>query len=144
VSGPEDEDVYDDVEDDGVLDPADSLETDDLRADVLDTGVDAGEGYRAATRFGTTWDEERRGESLEQLLSEEEPDQPRDDEWTDEDVPSDEDEPPFPRTGRLVAADEGSHLDVEADEIAFDVGIDGGGAAAEEAAMHETEDPPFS
>ena len=67
---------YDDepAEDDGVLDPSDSLETDDLGADVLDTGVDAGEGYRGATRFGTTLDEERRGESLDQLLAEEEPD----------------------------------------------------------------------
>lgn len=129
--------------DDGVLAPADSLETDDLRADALDTGVDAGEGYRGATRYGTTAEEEHRGESLDQLLAEEEPEQTRDDLWTDENEPPDEDRS-FPRSGRLVAPDEGCHADVDDDAIASDVGIDGGGAAAEEAAMHETDEPPFS
>jgi hypothetical protein len=131
-------------EDDGVLAPADSLETDDLRADLLDTGVDAGEGYRGVTRYGTTWDEERRGESLDQLLAEEEPDQAVDGPWTDEDMPSDEDRTWFPRSGRLVAPDEGSHPGIEGQAVASDAGIDGGGAAAEEAAMHETDEPPFS
>jgi Family of unknown function (DUF5709) len=136
---------YDRVpEDDGVLAPADSLETDDLDADVLDTGVDAGEGYRGATRYGTTWQEERRGESLDQLLAEEEPEQATDEPWTDEDMPSDEDRTALPRSGRLVAPDEGSHPDTEGEAVAFDAGIDGGGAAAEEAAMHETDEPPFS
>jgi hypothetical protein len=41
-----------------------------------------------------------------------------------------------PRAGRLVAPDEGAHADVEAAEVASDVGIDGGAASAEEAAMH--------
>lgn len=132
------------AEDDGVLAPADSLETDDLRGDVLDTGVDAGEGYRGATRYGTTAEEERRGESLDQLLAEEEPEQTVDGPWTDEDEPSDEDRTWLPRSGRLVAPDEGSHPDEEGETVAFDVGIDGGGAAAEEAAMHETDEPPFS
>jgi hypothetical protein len=131
-------------EDDGVLEPADSLETDDLRADVLDTGVDAGEGYRGATRFGTTSQEERSGESLDQLLAEEEPEQVVDDAWTDEDVPSDDDRTGFPRSGRLVAPDEGSQPDREGEAVAFDAGVDGGGAAAEEAAMHETDEPPYS
>ena len=79
------------AEDDGVLEPADSLDGDDLTADLLDTGIDAGEGYRAATRFGTTAEEERQGESLDQLLAEEEPDSAADDEWTDEDDPRDDD-----------------------------------------------------
>ena len=65
------------AEDDGVLEPSDSLDGDDLTADVLDTGIDAGEGYRGATRYGTTAEEERRGESLDQLLAEEEPEPPR-------------------------------------------------------------------
>lgn len=135
---------YDAVaEDDGVLEPADSLETDDLRGDVLDTGVDAGEGYRGATRFGTTSREERRGESLDQLLAAEEPEQAEDGLWIDEDSPSDEDRTRFPRSGRLVAPDAGSHNDAEGEAIAFDAGVDGGGAAAEEAAMHETDEPPF-
>ena len=74
------------AEDDGVLDPSDSLESDDLRGDVLDTGIDAGEGYRGVNRYGTTVDEERRGESLDQLLAEEEPDVSADAPWTDEEA----------------------------------------------------------
>jgi hypothetical protein len=132
------------AEDDGVLEPADSLETDDLEADVLDTGIDAGEGYRGATRFGTTPEEERRGESLDQLLGEEEPDAAADDAWTDEDDPRDDDRTQDPRSGRLVAPDEGAHGDAEADSVATDVGVDGGAAGAEEAAVHLTDEPPFS
>jgi hypothetical protein len=136
------ESSYDDLaEDDGVLEPADTLSGDDLRDDVLDTGIDAGEGYRGATRFGTTADEESRGESLDQLLAEEEP-EPVDDEWSDEDEPQDDREPAA-RSGRLVAPDEGAHQDTETDLVALDVGVDGAGASAEEAAMHETEEPPF-
>jgi hypothetical protein len=96
---------------------ADSLETDDLNADVLDTGVDAGEGYRGATRYGTTWQEERRGGSLDQLLAQEEPEQATDEPWTDEDMPSDEDRTALPRSGRLVAPDEGSHSDTEGEAV---------------------------
>ena len=132
------------VEDDGVLDVADSLRSDDLSADELDTGLDAGDRYRGATAYGTTWAEERRGESLDQLLAEEEPDEVPDLEWTDEDVPSDDDNVPLPRSGRLVALDEGAHADEEADLVAIDVGIDGGAASAEEAAVHITEDPDYS
>ena len=132
-------------EDDGVLDPSDTLEDDDLRADVLDTGIDAGEGYRGATRYGTTAEEERQGESLDLLLAEEEPDVGVGDEeeWSDEDYPRDDDHVPDPRSGRLVAPDEGAHSDDEKDVVAQDVGIDGGGAAAEEAAIHLVEDPPY-
>lgn len=131
------------TEDDGVLEPADTLD-DDLRADVLDTGVDAGEGYRGATRYGTTADEARDGESLEQLLAEEEPDPVDDDEWTDEDDPRDDGRETQPRAGRLVDPDDGAYVDDETDAVAFDAGIDGGGASAEESAVHLTDDPPFS
>lgn len=132
------------AEDDGVLEPSDSLEGDDLRDDVLDTGIDAGEGYRGANRWGTTADEESRGESLDQLLAEEEPEQSDDGEWTDEDSPTDDDNVPARRSGRLVAPDEGSHPDSEGDAVAYDAGVDGAGASAEEAAVHETDEPPFS
>ena len=132
------------AEDDGVLDPSDSLESDDLRGDVLDTGIDAGEGYRGVNRYGTTVDEERRGESLDQLLAEEEPDVSADAPWTDEDSPSDDDREWEPRSGRLVAPDEGAHDDEETNVFARDVGKDGGGASAEEAAVHLTDEPPFS
>ncbi|GAA1987148.1 DUF5709 domain-containing protein [Catenulispora subtropica] len=40
------------------------------------------------------------------------------------------------RSGRLVAPDEGAHADLEKDLVAQDVGIDGGAASAEEAAVH--------
>jgi hypothetical protein len=132
------------AEDDGVLEPSDTLDSDDLRDDVLDTGIDAGEGYRGANRFGTTADEQRTGESLDQLLAEEEPDQTLDAPWTDEDAPSDDDRPWEPRSGRLVAPDEGAHEDGEKDVYAQDVGLDGGAASAEEAAVHLTDEPPFS
>ncbi|WP_244174002.1 DUF5709 domain-containing protein, partial [Streptomyces recifensis] len=42
--------------------------------------------------------------------------------------------------GRLVAPDEGAHPDTETDEVAYDVGINGGAASAEEAAAHITAD----
>ena len=44
------------------------------------------------------------------------------------------------RAGRLVAPDEGAHADVDSELMAFDVGIDGAGASAEEAAVHVIED----
>ena len=44
------------------------------------------------------------------------------------------------RGPRLVAEDEGSHPDTEADLVARDVGIDGGAASAEEAAVHVQDD----
>ena len=77
------------LEDEGIVEPADSLDTDDLAADVLDTGVDAGDGYRASTRYGTTLAEEERGESLDDLLAEEEPEPSVDAPWTDENQPED-------------------------------------------------------
>ena len=40
------------------------------------------------------------------------------------------------RAGRLVADDEGAHEDDEKQVWASDVGVDGAGASAEEAAMH--------
>jgi hypothetical protein len=132
------------AEDDGVLEPADTLDSDDLLGDVLDTGVDAGEGYRGANKFGTTAEEERTGESLDQLLAEEEPEAGSEQAWTDEDDAADDDRDSEPRSGRLVAPDDGSHEDDESNAVAFDVGIDGGAATAEEAAVHLTEEPPFS
>ena len=44
------------------------------------------------------------------------------------------------RAGRLVAPDRGFGADVEADLVADDVGIDGGAASAEEAAVHIIDD----
>ena len=92
-------------------------------------------------------------ESLDQMLAEEEPDTTLD--FDDDDVPEDDedddeadeyldglllDDGPDPRAGRLVAEDEGAHPDAEEDLVARDVGIDGGAASAEEAAVHVVED----
>ena len=44
------------------------------------------------------------------------------------------------RAGRLVDEDEGLGPDLEKDLVAEDVGIDGAGASAEEAAVHVIDD----
>jgi hypothetical protein len=45
--------------------------------------------------------------------------------------------------GRLVAPDEGYGFDDETDSVAYDAGASGGGASAEELAMHETNPPDY-
>jgi hypothetical protein len=120
--------------------------------DPLDRGVAPPERWSSAMRFGSTASEQESGESLDQLLTEEEPDVTAeidderpggiagDEDAGDEDV----DEPPVddgpdPRAGRLVADDEGTDPDLDPDLIAYDAGIDGGAATAEEAAVHVVE-----
>jgi hypothetical protein len=140
-----------DLEDYSVQDPSDSLLA-DPGGEPLDQGVAPPERWSAAMKFGSTADEQEEGESLDQLLAEEEPDETLD---LDDDLPEDDDDTdeaeeyldglllddgPDPRAGRLVAEDEGAHPDEEADLVASDVGIDGGAASAEEAAMHVVED----
>jgi hypothetical protein len=134
------DDEWDAVEDDGVLDASDTL--DDAVGDPLDTGVAAADRWSGANRFGTTAAEARAGESLEQLLAEEEPDvDPYADGGEDEDELTRRGYDREPRAGRLVADDEGSGADGESDAVARDVGVDGAGASAEEAAIHLVDDP---
>jgi Family of unknown function (DUF5709) len=45
--------------------------------------------------------------------------------------------------GRLVAPDEGYGFDDETDSVAYDAGAAGGGASAEELAIHETNPPDY-
>jgi hypothetical protein len=59
----------------------------------------------------------------------------------DTDVPAPEFEEEQPRAGRLVEPDEGLESDTEKDMIAYDAGISGAGASAEEAAVHLTDEP---
>jgi hypothetical protein len=138
-----------DLTDYEVLDASDTLDG-DPGDDPLDRGVAAPQRWSAAIRRGS---EQQAGESLDELLAEEEPDVAgeRDDElaWGpagDEDAGDEDvdglllDDGPDSRAGRLVADDEGAHPDEEADLIARDTGIDGGGATAEEAAMHVVDD----
>jgi Family of unknown function (DUF5709) len=128
-------------EDDGVLDASDTLD-DDRVSDPLDTGIAAPDRWTAADRFGTTPAEERAGESLDQLLAEEEPDvDPYAEADDDEDELTRRGYDEEPRAGRLVEPDAGIAQDEEADAVAWDAGIDGGAASAEEAAVHLVDDP---
>jgi hypothetical protein len=145
------------LDDYSVQEPIDSL-TGGPDDNPLDRGVAPPERWSAATRYGVTADEQHEGESLDQLLAEEEPDpaldlddelsedEPAAGEDDDEDVADEDldglllDDGPDPRAGRLVAEDEGAHPDAEPDLVARDAGIDGGAASAEEAAVHVVED----
>ncbi len=131
--------------------------------DPLDRGVAPPERWSAGIRYGTTAGEQEQGESLDQLLAEEEPDdtldeledaedEDEDDELSDlddEDAGDEDvdglllDDGPDPRAGRLVAEDEGAHPDEEEDLVARDAGIDGGAASAEEAAVHIVEEDDY-
>ena len=63
-----------DFEDDGVLDSSDTLEdSENPYDDPLDPGIEPADKWSAGERFGDTLAEERQGESLDQLLAEEEP-----------------------------------------------------------------------
>jgi hypothetical protein len=147
--------AQDDDEDDGVLEPADDLSTDELDDDPLDTGIVPPDRYGASNWYGVTEAEGRRGESLDQLLAEEEPDPNAT--FLDEEDEGDEDgdpdaeigdrpaefgdggpvvddrwlDGPGPRSGRLVG---------DGRLTATDVGVDAGAAGAEEAAVHLEED----
>jgi len=128
---------------------------------------DRDDGPLAIDEFGTTAAEQRQGEPLDLRLAreepdvspdaigdlgDEEPDDPAeellDDQPVDPHLDSvvsmyDRDEPGLPlseRVGRLVAPDEGVHEDAEKDEVARDVGASGGGASAEELAIHPIPD----
>jgi hypothetical protein len=96
----------------------------------------------ASTDYGTTADEERRDEPLEQQLAREQPDQ-RAGATADESPEADQ---PYPedaeeKVGRIVAPDEGARGDDEASAVANDIGTDKGGFSAEERAMHIAPDP---
>ncbi len=143
-----------DLTDYSVQEPSDSLtgQPGEPGDDPLDRGIAPPERWSAGMRFGSTADEQASGESLDDLLAEEEPDTLSDDdddlpENLDDDEEADEyidglllDDGPDPRAGRLVAPDEGAHPDEEADLVARDVGVDDGAASAEEAALHVVND----
>ncbi|SCL34852.1 hypothetical protein GA0070624_5099 [Micromonospora rhizosphaerae] len=133
---------YDDIEDEGVLDGSDTLV--DGVDDPLDVGIAAGDRWAGANRFGTTEAEQHAGESLAQRLAEEEPDITVDDDpapYGDEDELTRRGYDRDLRSGRLVEINDGFGEDVEADSVARDAGIDGGGASAEEAAVHLINEP---
>jgi Family of unknown function (DUF5709) len=165
------------------LDEADN--TMDRNASIYDTSWVPDDRPPKRDNYGDTLAEMRAGESLDQRLSEDEPDllerelgdpvdqilgarggteddpnyeEDRDarlateanddpevraslvEEGGDIDVPAPEFEEEQPRAGRLVEPDEGRESDTEKDMIAYDAGISGAGASAEEAAVHITDE----
>jgi len=124
------------VDDETQLQPEDTLDDRGLD-DVLDEGYSPPDREPPHLRHGVTREEQRRGETLDERLAEEEPDIDPYADLTDSGTAD-------PRAGRLVAPDEGFGEDTEKDEVARDIGIDGAGASAEEAAIHliESEDGP--
>lgn len=138
-----------DLRDYEVLDASDTLDG-APGDDPLDRGVATPERWSAGMKFGSTAEEQRDGESLDQLLAEEEPDEAPfgsvdqfESGELDENATEDEvgqfllDQGPAPRAGRLVPEDDADdYLPDGSDLIARDAGINGGGASAEEAAVH--------
>jgi hypothetical protein len=152
------------TEGDEQVQPGDSLDDRGVD-DILDEGYSPPEKWSVLERFGNTAEEEREGETLDQKLAEEEPDPALAYDADDGDDPApagapasdldldssvdvqqlgddfgDDQEVGDERAGRLVAEDEGAHADDEKDLVAGDVGIDGAGASAEEAAVHIVEE----
>jgi uncharacterized protein DUF5709 len=148
-----------DLTDYEVLDASDTLDG-PPGDDPLDRGVVTPDRWSAGIRRGLAESDE---ESLDEQLAEEEPDSVYDpgDEQAD-DLGGDENateddvarrlraEEPDPRAGRLEAPDDGSIEDDAAsltsrdDLVARDEGIDGGGASAEEAAVHVVDEDTAS
>ncbi|MCO1655795.1 DUF5709 domain-containing protein [Pseudonocardia humida] len=94
--------------------------------DPLDAGYVPPDRPYAATEHGVTGQEMADGESMDQRLAREMPEE----ESADPD-----------RSGRLTVAGQGAALETADDVDGVDVGIDGGAASAEEAAVHESTDP---
>jgi hypothetical protein len=142
-----------DLTDYEALDANDTLDG-DPGDDPLDRGIVPPDRWSAGVRYALAGEEDE--ESLDDLLSEEEPDETAEDgedSWdeneTDEDVERlERDDDADPRAGRLAAAEAdvyGGEDDVPAVQdgelLGTDTGIDGGGATAEEAAVHVVEEP---
>ncbi|WP_328316037.1 DUF5709 domain-containing protein [Streptomyces sp. NBC_00388] len=130
------------TEDSGILDREDTLNG--RASDPYDEGWSPPERPLGVDHVGTTQGEQEEGETLDQRLAEETPDpallrRPHGDgigDASDSDGEPLDDEVGDTRSGRLVAPDEGAHEEAEKDMLAEDVGIDGGAASAEEAAVH--------
>jgi Family of unknown function (DUF5709) len=109
---------------------------DDDQLSQEDTLIDRGgddlldEGYSPPDK----WREPRDNETLDELLSEEEPDPAM--QLDDPDEQAGDDEVGDLRAGRLVSPNDGVGEDDEEELFGREVGIDGGAASAEEAAVH--------
>ncbi|WP_019546469.1 DUF5709 domain-containing protein [Streptomyces sulphureus] len=130
---------------------SDEFDADELEPDPLDAGILPSDRWSRGERYGNTVEEQREGETHDELLAEEQPEpgseaaptgevddpEPVDDRWEGG---------PGPRSGRLLAGDEGTHPVDDPEQLAWDEGVDAGAAGAEEAAVHvlkdEDEKPP--
>lgn len=132
-------DLPEDAEDQPIAE--DTLDGGDVE-DELDRGYSPPERPSAGQRFGNTPYEEATGETLEQRVAQEvpEPDPYVEAARTEDDL--DDGEVGDARAGRLVDPDAGFGEDTERALVGDDVGIDGGAASAEEAAVHVVEDLP--
>ncbi|MFD0026529.1 DUF5709 domain-containing protein [Streptomyces sp. NPDC058382] len=144
VYQPTDSDVDNRPTDD--LDPENVIGEPDLD-DMLDTGYSPPERPLGVTKYGTTQREQEAGESLDQRLGQEEPERgalaDHVSEATDarpEDNGPQEDEAGAERAGRIAEANQRDSGDPHNRVLGRDVGIDGGAASAEEAAVHIQED----
>lgn len=136
------------LDDEDQLQPGDSLVgTGEGDEDALDAGYSPPDSPRGSYAHGVTAHEQLTGESIEERLKQEEPDPA----WGNSLLDGDEDDPDLEdadqdwdgarevgdrRAGRLVSPDEGSHEDRDDQAWGQDVGVDGGAASAEEAAVH--------
>lgn len=119
------------------LQPDDTL-NDRGVVDTLDEGYSPPEAWSAAESFGSTAEEQRAGESLDRRIAQEVPER---DPYSDEDDDYlDDGEVGSRRAGRLVESNSGSGEDSESELYGTDVGIDGAGSSAEEAAVHVIDD----
>lgn len=138
------------VDDEDQLQPGDTLDDSDL-SDVLDRGFSPPDRPPWSYEHYPTPAEQRRGERLDERLAMEVPEV---DPWVEDSRRGDdtEDDPnaldeqlgldePDRRAGRIMQPDQGYGDDVDGQEVGIDVGIDGAGASAEEAAMHYTRAP---
>ncbi len=108
--------------------------------DVLDEGYVSADSWSPAQGFGNTAAEMRAGETLDMRVAQDQPaPQVIEGAWNPD--PTESREVGNRRAGRLVDANNGlGGKDVEAESIGHDVGIDGGAATAEEAAVHIIDD----
>ncbi|MFE0696854.1 DUF5709 domain-containing protein [Streptomyces sp. NPDC059171] len=142
------DDVYQPQDDDGSMPPNDELDLENTLDerdldDQLDEGYSPPERPLGVDKFGTTGAEERRGESLDQRIAQEVDDvePPAGDgigDLTEGEGEPREGSTVEPRAGRLSGAADATGR--ENDVFADDVGIDGGAASAEEAAVHLTDE----
>lgn len=105
--------------------------------DVLDEGYIAPDRWSVAQGFGNTVEEMRRGETLLQRIKQEDP-EPKDVQHPHWNAAMEDREVGTERAGRLMDPRNADGRDVT---LGVDVGLSGGAASAEEAAMHIITDP---